>query len=111
MGLNMRNSAIRTCWNNYHMPHSVAEAIRLLEQYDGHARVVGGGTDLLLDIQQGRTPAVEAMVDTSRIDGLNRIVREEEQIVIGCAVTHTQIVRDESIRRYGACLVEACGVI
>jgi carbon-monoxide dehydrogenase medium subunit len=106
-----RNTAIRTCWKNYHIPHSVDEAVRLLKHYEGRARVVGGGTDLLLDIQQGRSPAVEAMVDTSRITGLDRIGREEGQIVIGCAVTHTQIVRDESIRRYGACLVEACGVI
>ncbi len=111
MGLNKRNSAIRTCWNNYHTPHSVAEAIRLLDQYDGHARVVGGGTDLLLDIQQGRTPAVEAMVDTCRIDGLNQVTREGSHIVIGCAVTHTQIVQNESIIRSGTCLVESCGVI
>lgn len=93
------------------MPHSVAEAIRLLEQYDGHARVVGGGTDLLLDIQQGRTPAVEAMVDTSRIDGLDQVTREGGHIVIGCAVTHTQIVRNETINSSGTCLVESCGVI
>jgi len=93
------------------MPHSVAEAVRLLEQYDGHARVVGGGTDLLLDIQQGRAPAVEAMVDTSRIDGLDQVTREGSHIVIGCAVTHTQIVKSETIIRSGTCLVESCGVI
>ena len=106
-----RNTAIRTCWKNYHTPHSVDEAMRLLKHYDGRARVVGGGTDLLLDIQQGRSPAMEAMVDTSRLTGLDRIAKEDGHIVIGCAVTHTQIVRDESIRRFGACLAEACGVI
>jgi len=87
------------------------EAVRLLKHYDGCARVLGGGTDLLLDIQQGRSPVVEAMLDTSRISGLDRISKEDGYIVIGCAVTHTQIVQDESIRRYGSCLVEACGVI
>ena len=85
--------------------------MRLLKHYDGRARVVGGGTDILLDIQQGRSPAMEAMVDTSRLTGLDRIAKEDGHIVIGCAVTHTQIVRDESIRRFGACLAEACGVI
>ena len=85
--------------------------MQLLKHYDGRARVVGGGTDLLLDIQQGRSPAMEAMVDTSRLTGLDRIAKEDGYIVIGCAVTHTQIVRDESIRRFGACLAEACGVI
>ena len=72
---------------------------------------MGGGTDLLLEIQQGSSPVVEAMVDTSRIAGLNLISTEDGYIVIGCAVTHTQIVADERINRSGTCLVESCGVI
>jgi carbon-monoxide dehydrogenase medium subunit len=51
------------------------------------------------------------MVDTSRINGLDRITQEKDHIVIGCAVTHTQIVHDESIIRHGTCLAESCGVI
>jgi len=73
--------------------------------------VIGGGTDLLLEIQHGQTPVAEAMVDTSRIAGLDRISSENDHIVIGCAVTHTQIVENESIIRHGTCLVESCGVI
>lgn len=108
---NARNAVIRTCWKNYHTPHSVDEAVRLLKHYDGRARVLGGGTDLLLDIQQGRSPVLDAVVDTSRIAGLDSVNNEDAYIVIGCAVTHTQIVKDESIGRFGTCLVEACGVI
>lgn len=51
------------------------------------------------------------MVDTSRIEELNRISIEDGQVVIGCAVTHTQIVRSEAINRFGTCLVESCAVI
>lgn len=54
---------------------------------------------------------VEAMIDTSRINGMDSITNEQGSIVIGCAVTHTRIVHDESIIRYGTCLVESCGVI
>ena len=93
------------------MPRSIADAIQWLDHYDGRARVIGGGTDLLLEIQQGMRPAVEAMVDPSRITGLDRITMDEEHIIIGCAVTHTRIVRDEHIIRHGTCLVEGCGVI
>jgi carbon-monoxide dehydrogenase medium subunit len=89
----------------------VDEAIHWLNHYDGHARVIGGGTDLLLDIQQGRSPVVEAMVDTSRIEGLDRISIEHGHIVIGCAVTHTRIVGNDAINRFGTCLAESCGVI
>lgn len=83
----------------------------MLSHYDGNARVIGGGTDLLLEIQQGQSPVVEAMVDTSRISGLDRITIENDHIVIGCAVTHTQIVNEKHIIRHGTCLVESCGVI
>jgi carbon-monoxide dehydrogenase medium subunit len=99
------------CWNHYHTPHSIDEAIALLERYAGRAQVIGGGTDLLLEIQQGRKPPVEAMVDPSRITGLDQISMDREHIVIGCAVTHSRIVRDPRIIRHGTCLVESCGVI
>jgi carbon-monoxide dehydrogenase medium subunit len=101
----------RVCWNNYHTPTSIDEAAKWLSHYDGHARMVGGGTDLLLEIQQGSSPAVEALVDTSRIDGLDQVTNVDDHIVIGCAVTHTQIVKDERIVHHGTCLVESCGVI
>ena len=73
--------------------------------------MIGGGTDLLLDIQHGQGPVVEAMVDTCRIEGLKSITNDDGYIVIGCAVTHTQIVQSEFIRSRGTCLLEACGVI
>ncbi len=99
------------CWKQYHTPASIEEAIALLNTYDGRARVIGGGTDLLLEIQQGRKPPVEAMVDPSRISVLGEIREDDGHFVIGCAVTHTQIVRDPRIVRHGTCLVESCGVI
>ena len=105
------DKAIRTCWQHYHTPGTVDEAIELLNRYDGRAQVIGGGTDLLLEIQQGRKPAVAAMVDPSRIVGLGDISEDAGHIVIGCAVTHSQIIGDERIVQHGTCLVEACGVI
>jgi CO/xanthine dehydrogenase FAD-binding subunit len=93
------------------MPRSIDEAVQWLNHYDGRAQVIGGGTDLLLEIQQGQRPAVEAMIDPSHISGLDHITMDDEYITIGCAVTHTQIVRDENVVRHGTCLVEGCGVI
>ena len=36
------------CWQNYYTPDTVAEAVALLQRYDGQARVIGGGTDLVV---------------------------------------------------------------
>ena len=48
-------------WNEYHLPTSVEDAVTLLARYDGKARVVAGGTDLILDLQQGNEHPVEAL--------------------------------------------------
>ncbi len=98
-------------WQNYYTPATVDEAIEILERYDGEARVVGGGTDLLVETRRGLHKPVAAMVDVTHIDGLGEISREGDYIVIGCGVTHSRIVRDERIVTHGTCLAESCGVI
>ncbi len=98
-------------WKHYHRPGTVEDAIDTLRGYDGRARVIGGGTDLLVETRRGLRRPFEAMVDASRIAGLNTIECDANHIVIGCGVTHARIVSDPSIRRYGACLAESCGVI
>lgn len=98
-------------WNDYHAPESAAEAVDILQHYDGRARVIGGGTDLLVEIRRGLRRSVDALVDASRIAGLNVIYEEDGYIVLGCGVTHSQIVRDTRINQHGSCLAESCSVI
>jgi len=98
-------------WNEYHLPASVDEAVALLARYDGRARVVAGGTDLILDLQQGSEPPVEALVDVTRLSGLNTIEERDGYITIGCGVTHNQIVESALLHRAGTALVEASYVV
>jgi len=98
-------------WQDYHLPTSLGEALELLASYHGEARIVGGGTDLILEIQQGHRPPVKALVDVTRIAGANEIQREGDYILIGCGVTHSQIVESALIQQYGTALAEGCGVI
>jgi len=98
-------------WKDYHLPVSVDEAVGLLARYDGKARVVAGGTDLILDLQQGNEHPVEALVDVTRIVGLSEIREEAGFILIGAGVTHTQIVASELLHRKATSLVEASYVV
>ena len=98
-------------WNHYHLPTTVDEAIALLARYEGQARVVAGGTDLILELQQGHRPPVEALVDVTRIAEMTRIEETGEHIDIGAAVTHTAIVASARLAQKATCLVESCGVI
>ncbi len=98
-------------WSSYHKPETVEEALELLRHYDGSARIIGGGTDILVEARRGLRQPIEAIVDATGIAGLDTISHDQNYIVIGCGVTHTRIVSNESIVRYGACLAESCGVI
>jgi carbon-monoxide dehydrogenase medium subunit len=98
-------------WEHYFTPATVDEALEILRRYAGQARVVGGGTDLLVEARRGLHRPVQAMVDVTRIEGLDTITSEGDSIVIGCGVTHSRIVTDHRIIKYGRCLAESCGVI
>ncbi len=100
-----------TAWNRYYAPDTVTAALDILQRYDGRARVIGGGTDLLVETRRGLRRPIEVIVDATRISGLDTIVEEGDYIIIGCGVTHTTIVNDPRIVRYGRCLSESCGVI
>jgi carbon-monoxide dehydrogenase medium subunit len=98
-------------WEHYYTPATVEEALEILRRYAGQARVVGGGTDLLVETRRGLHRPVDAMVDVTHIEGLDTITSEGDDIVIGCGVTHSQIVTDPRIVERGRCLAESCGVI
>lgn len=102
-------------FDNYHLPTTVNEALTLLAQYDGRARVIAGGTDLLVDTQaeyhHGERPHFDALVDVTRIQGANEIREHGGFIEIGCGVTHTQIVNSPLIQTRATALCEACFVV
>lgn len=98
-------------WKRYHQPTTIEEALALLAQYDGRARVISGGTDLLLEMQQGHRPPLEALVDVAAIGEMMGIEERDGYVAVGAAVPHTQIVESELVVRQATCLVESCGVI
>jgi len=93
-------------WQEYLSPTSVAEALALLHQYDGQARLIAGGTDLVLQLQKGER-AARCLVDVTRIAGLQDIRLVGEEIVIGAAVTHAAIAASLLIAARAKVLQEA----
>jgi CO/xanthine dehydrogenase FAD-binding subunit len=100
-----------TLWTHYHTPSTIDEALELLRSYQGRARLIAGGTDLLLDIRQGHTPRPEALIDVTCIQGFNTIRQDGDTLLIGAGVTHTQIVKSPLIAARATCSVESCGVV
>lgn len=107
--LNWKATMIR--WQAYHTPQSIDEALGLLTRYAGRAQLVAGGTDLILDVQQGNHPVPEALVDVTTIRGLDEIRVEDGWVIVGAAVTHAAIERNPRVLQHGAALAESCGVV
>jgi len=97
-------------WDEYLFPASVEEALEMLEAHGGEARIIAGGTDLVLQSQRGQCPA-KAMVDISRISGLDYIEEHNGLIYIGAQVTHGQVAASPLIRSRAGVLAEACGSV
>lgn len=98
-------------WNYYHTPSTPDEAIALLQQYAGQARVIAGGTDLLVDMRAAEDEPIHALIDITCISELSTIEEHDGFIQIGAGVTHTQIVKSPLIAAQATCLVESCGVV
>jgi carbon-monoxide dehydrogenase medium subunit len=100
-----------THWREYLTPRSIDEALALLVRYGADAQIIAGGTDLVLDMQQGNHVATPVLVDVTAIPGLADICEDGAWIVIGAAATHAQIERSPLLRRHGMALVESCSVV
>ena len=75
---------------NYHRPQSVRQAIDLLTQIGGGARVLAGGQSLL-PVLKLRFDEPTDLVDIGRIPGINGIDAGKTEIGLGALATHRRI--------------------
>jgi CO/xanthine dehydrogenase FAD-binding subunit len=97
-------------WDDYLFPTSVEETLEMLAAHGGNARIIAGGTDLVLQSQRGRIPS-KVMVDITRISGLSHIEERDGWIYIGAQVTHDQVAASPLVRSRAGVLAEACGSV
>ncbi|GAP18083.1 FAD binding domain-containing protein [Levilinea saccharolytica] len=100
-----------TIWNHYYLPSTLDEAIELLNQTPGSARVIAGGTDLLLDLQQGRHAPVDTLVDVNQVREMLVLEMRGTHLFIGASVPLNQITTSELVLEHAQALSEASGLI
>lgn len=98
-------------YQEYLQPETITEAITILTEGPGSTAVIAGGTDLLLDLSQGRHPPVNRLVDVSGISEMGNITQEDDTILIGAGVTHKKIITNPLLKEHARCVVEGCGLI
>ncbi|MEW6265141.1 MAG: FAD binding domain-containing protein [Thermodesulfobacteriota bacterium] len=91
-------------------PETVAEAVDLLDRYAGRARVIAGGTDLIIQMKK-KEAEPEVLIDIQRIEALGRIEEENGRIAIGAGATFSQLEESELIRDNALALAQAAGQV
>jgi CO/xanthine dehydrogenase FAD-binding subunit len=94
----------------YTKPASLAQALEILDQGDERVKVLAGGTDLLVFIQEG-VISPRLVVDLGGIAELKSIEEKYGRIRLGALVTHDQAAASPLIREKAPVLPQACAEV
>src|SRR3954469_12970978 len=94
-------------WQHYLQPQSLTEALALLAEHAGHARVVAGGTDVVVELSRGIKPTT-TLIDITAIPGLRQIELQDGTISLGALTTHNDVVASRLGRERALPLAQAC---
>jgi aerobic carbon-monoxide dehydrogenase medium subunit len=94
----------------YHAPTTLQEALSLLTQYAGEAKILAGGHSLL-PIMNLRLAQPKALIDIGKIAGLSGIREENGTIVIGAMTTHYLLESSSLLKQKVPILPETAAVI
>jgi carbon-monoxide dehydrogenase medium subunit len=95
-------------WERYFNVSSLTEVLELLNEHRERARIIAGGTDILIEMERGQRPGVDTLIDVSRVAGLTELRLHGDTIRIGALVTHNDLVANTLIRERALPLALAC---
>ena len=95
---------------DYKTPNTIEEAVELLWKAGGKAKLIAGGTDLVIGLRNG-DQAPDLLIDITRIEELRKIEEKNGKISIGAAVTHSEIASSSLVKKHGKILSDAASEI
>jgi len=96
-------------WQKYIMAESIEKAVEALAIAGEEARIIAGGTDLILEIERGVRKGITTIIDISKIPGLDDIFEDDQGVIhLGPLVTHNHVVASPLIREKAFALLQAC---
>jgi len=98
-------------WIDYATPRSVREAVDLLAEHGDRARIMAGGTDILVQLRAGRWD-LDLLVDGKNIAELNELTYDPEVgLTLGAAVACYKVYQNAAISRAYPGLIDAASLI
>ncbi len=99
-------------WIDYVSPHSVREATEVLAERGENARMLAGGTDVLILLREGVLDNVNFVVDVKSIPELNEITYDPGTgLTLGAAVPCYKIYNDDAVAKAYPGLIDAASLI
>ncbi|MEA2024912.1 MAG: xanthine dehydrogenase family protein subunit M [Actinomycetota bacterium] len=90
---------------DYQRPDTLAEAIRILADCSGSARLLAGGTDLVAWLRDDAV-APDLVVDIKDVPGLRDLKLEGDTLHIGSLVTFTDLIESDLVKEHAPLLAE-----
>lgn len=88
---------------DYEVAESVEHAVELLGQHGDEAKLLAGGHSLI-PLMRLRLAAPMVLVDLARVDGLNYVRDDGDQLAIGALTRHREVRNDPLVQ-------EHCGIL
>ena len=87
-------------WHAYTNAISIDDVLKVLGEKKERARIVAGGTDLILELERGVRKGIDTLIDVTRIPGIDQITIDEDNVIhLGPLVTHNDCVASKLIDR------------
>src|SRR5260370_2217805 len=94
-------------WQIYLRPTRLDEALELLAAHTGRARIVAGGTDVLVELQRDMQPTT-TLIDITALHELHYVRDEGTRIALGALATHNDVIASRACVERALPLAQAC---
>jgi len=95
---------------HYSSPSTVEEAVKVLAGASGVAKVLSGGTDLLVQLRSGRVKP-DLIVDIKKIPGMSGIREQDGAFIIGATTSGAELGECAPLKKAWPGVVEAANLI
>ena len=82
----------------YHSPQTLPELLALLQKYGDNAKLLAGGTDLILQMKFNRWKQ-EHLINLKEVSGLKQKEYQGDHFVIGCNTTLSEVLEVPEVKR------------
>ncbi len=95
----------------FHTPLSIGDAVGLLDRLPKGVRLLAGGTDVVVQLNERRKATPEHLVYLGRLEKLKEVSRDKGGLKLGALVSHARLAADPLVREAAPLLAAAAAKV